>query len=117
MAFAALTLCQLFHAYDARSEDRSLFSVGVLSNPYMNRAFLAGLAMQLAVLCLPPLQTLFGVIPLGAAQWLSVLALSLSPVAVCEAAKALSRPARTPPRRLAAQNKVAPRPKMNYNKL
>lgn len=42
MAFATLTLCQLFHAFNVRSEDRSLFAQGALSNPAMNRAFLVG---------------------------------------------------------------------------
>ena len=33
MAFATLTLCQLFHAFNVRSEDRSLLEQGLLSNP------------------------------------------------------------------------------------
>ena len=64
MAFATLTMCQLFHAFNVRSEDRSLFAQGVLSNPAMNRAFLAGMAMQLSVLLLPPLQGVFSVLPM-----------------------------------------------------
>ena len=91
MAFATLTLCQLFHAYDVRSDRRSLRAIGVLSNPAMNRAFLVGLALQLAVLCLPPLQRIFLVISLGGAQWLAVLALAAAPVVICEAAKAVRR--------------------------
>ena len=91
MAFATLTLSQLFHAYDVRSEDKSLFSIGVLSNPAMNRAFLAGLAMQLGVLLLPPMQGIFSVIPLGTVQWLAVAGLAVAPVVICEAAKLLRR--------------------------
>ncbi|MBQ3135072.1 MAG: calcium-translocating P-type ATPase, PMCA-type [Oscillospiraceae bacterium] len=91
MAFATLTLCQLFHAYDVRSEDKSLFSVGVLSNPAMNRAFVIGFAMQLAVLTLPPLQRVFSVVSLGPVQWLAVLGSAVSPVLVCELAKWLGR--------------------------
>ena len=96
MAFATLTLSQLFHAFDARSEDRSLFHIGVLSNPAMDRAFLIGLAMQLAVLCLPPLQAVFGTVSLTPRQWGAVAALALAPVAVCEGAKALARRGRRP---------------------
>lgn len=91
MAFATLTLSQLFHAYDVRSEEKSLFSIGVLSNPAMNRAFLAGAAMQLGVLLLPPLQEIFSVIPLGPVQWLAVAGLAAAPVFICEAAKLLGR--------------------------
>lgn len=42
MAFATLTLSQLFHAFDVRSEETSLFRLGFFSNPAMNKAFLAG---------------------------------------------------------------------------
>lgn len=91
MAFATLTLSQLFHAYDVRSEDRSLFSIGVLTNPAMNRAFLAGLAMQLGVLLLPPLQGIFSVIGLGLPQWLAVAGLAMAPVVICELAKFLGK--------------------------
>ena len=89
MAFATLTLCQLFHAFNVRSEDRSLFAQGVLSNPAMNRAFLAGLAMQLSVLLVPPLQGVFSVVPMTPAQWCTVLALAAAPIPICEWAKAL----------------------------
>ena len=91
MAFATLTLCQLFHAFNVRSEDRSLFAQGVLSNPAMNRAFLAGLAMQLSVLLIPPLQGVFSVTPMDAPQWFTVLALAAAPIPICEWAKARRR--------------------------
>ena len=80
MAFATLTMCQLFHAFDVRSEHHSLFQIGVFSNKAMNRAFLAGLAMQLAVLCFPPLMLVFDTVPMDAAEWLCVLALAAAPV-------------------------------------
>ena len=100
MAFATLTLCQLFHAYDVRSDHRSIFEIGVLSNPSMTRAFLAGALLQCAVLLLPPLQTVFSVVPLNAAEWFTVLALSVTPTVVCEGVKYRRRRARTHARRL-----------------
>lgn len=89
MAFATLTLCQLFHAYDVRSEHHSLLHIGIFSNGAMNRAFLVGLAMQLAVLCLPPLQLVFRTVTLNALQWFTVLGLAVTPVLVCEIGKRL----------------------------
>ncbi len=91
MAFATLTMSQLFHAYDVRSEHESLLSIGLLSNPTMNRAFLIGMAMQLSVLCLPPLQAIFSTISLGLPQWLTVFGLAIAPLFICEIAKALSK--------------------------
>lgn len=87
MAFATLTLSQLFHAFDVRSEDRSLWSIGICSNKSMNEAFLIGLAMQMSVLCLPPLQKIFSVVFLTPIQWLAVLTLAITPVLVCEGIK------------------------------
>ncbi len=91
MAFATLTLSQLFHAFDVRSEHASLFRIGVFANPAMNKAFLAGTAMQLAVLCLPPLMAVFSVVPMTVAQWGTVLALSITPLVICELEKAVRR--------------------------
>ena len=91
MAFATLTLCQLFHAFDARSERKSIFEIGLTSNPAMNKAFLIGMAMQLAVLLAPPLQVVFSTVPLPPRAWGAVLVLALTPVAVCEVVKAVAQ--------------------------
>ncbi len=91
MAFATLTLCQLFHAFNVRSEDQSLFALGLFSNPAMVRAFLIGMALQLSVLLFPPLRGVFSVIGMTAPQWAAVLLLAAAPVPVCEWSKARRR--------------------------
>lgn len=91
MAFATLTFSQLFHAFDVRSETTPLFRLGWFSNPAMNRAFLAGAALQGAVLLAPPLQGVFAVVPMDLAQWGIVLGMALTPLVVCEIEKALRR--------------------------
>ena len=93
MAFATLTFCQLFHAFDVRSEDQSLFRLGLLSNPAMNKAFLVGMTLQLSVLVIPPLMEVFRVCPLSPVEWACVLGLAVLPVVVCELEKAVRRPA------------------------
>ena len=91
MAFATLTMCQLFHAFDVRSERHCLTQIGLFSNPAMNKAFLVGMGMQLAVLCLPPFRKLFSVTAMTGSQWVAVLALSVAPLLVCELEKRLRR--------------------------
>ncbi len=93
MAFATLTFCQLFHAFDVRSEKQSIARIGLLSNPAMNKAFLVGMALQLCVLLAPPLMGVFQVCALNGVEWLVVLALSLTPLVVCEIEKAVRRSA------------------------
>jgi Ca2+-transporting ATPase len=91
MAFATLTMSQLFHAFDVRSEERSLFHIGLFSNGAMNKAFCVGFALQMAVLCFPPLQGMFSVVSLDRAEWLVVFGLALIPLVICECAKAVVR--------------------------
>ncbi|MBP1737208.1 MAG: Cation-transporting ATPase, family [Oscillospiraceae bacterium] len=92
MAFATLTMSQLFHAFDVRSETSSIFKLGIFSNPSMNKAFVVGMLMQLAVLLLPPFQLVFSVVSMTSVQWLAVLGLSVAPIVVCEAVKLAHRP-------------------------
>ena len=94
MAFATLTMCQLFHAFDVRSEDQSIFHIGILSNPAMNKAFVVGMILQLAVLLIPPLMSVFNVCALTAPEWGVVLGLSILPLIVCEIEKAIRRAVR-----------------------
>lgn len=91
MAFATLTFCQLFHAFDVRSETQSIARLGLLSNPAMNKAFLVGMGLQLMVLLAPPFQAIFQVCALNAVEWLVVLGLSLTPLVICEIEKAVRR--------------------------
>ena len=91
MAFATLTFCQLFHAFDVRSETQSIARIGLLTNPAMNKAFLVGMVLQLSVLLIPPLMGVFQVCALNGVEWLVVLGLSLTPLVVCETEKAVRR--------------------------
>ncbi len=94
MAFATLTISQLFHAFDVRSEEHSILHIGLLSNPAMNNAFLVGILLQLAVLLLPPLMNVFQVTHMAMVEWLTVIGLSLTPVIICELEKAVRRASR-----------------------
>jgi Ca2+-transporting ATPase len=81
----------LFHAFNVRSEEKSLFSQGVFSNPAMNQAFLAGMVLQLSVLLLPPLRGVFSVVAMDGPQWLTVFLLAMAPIPICEMSKAVAR--------------------------
>ncbi|HXH81488.1 MAG TPA: cation-translocating P-type ATPase, partial [Candidatus Tectomicrobia bacterium] len=65
MTFTVLCFCQLAHVLAIRSEHESLFTRGLLSNPLLLAAVLLTAAMQLATIYVPPLQPLFGTLPLA----------------------------------------------------
>ncbi len=86
MAFATLALGQLVHAMNIRSS-HSLFTAGFTSNRYMIGAFLGSLLLMLAVLLIPGVQTVFSLVPMNGAAWLTVIGLALAPLVVMEAYK------------------------------
>ena len=73
MAFCTLVFLQLFFVFECRSETQSVFSIGVLGNPYLVLAVLTSTTMQLAVVYLPQLCRLFHTLPLSPSQWTLVL--------------------------------------------
>ena len=91
MAFATLVFCELTRAFAVRSERLSVFQIGLFSNKTMNKAFLAGLVLQLAVLLIPFLQPIFHITVLTGAEWAVVAGLSVVPLIVSELAKLIRR--------------------------
>lgn len=88
MAFAVLSLSQLVHAFNVRSE-RSLFETGFFSNFKMVLSFFVCLFLQVSVIAFPPLSALFKTVPLNSRQWLIVALLSLIPLIAVELEKNL----------------------------
>ncbi len=91
MAFATLVFCELTRAFAVRSERMSVFQIGLLSNKTMNKAFIVGLVLQLAVLLIPVLQPVFHITTLTNIEWLVVIGLSLVPLVVSEITKVIKR--------------------------
>ena len=73
MAFATLVLAQLLHAFDCRSEHRSIWEVSLWRNPYLTGAVALSTLMLLAAIYVPPLARAFQTVPLAPVQWLPVL--------------------------------------------
>jgi Ca2+-transporting ATPase len=68
MVFTVLVIAQLFHCLAIRSEQLSLASIGLFSNPALVVAILVTVLAQLAVIYLPPLNTVFRTQPLSGTQ-------------------------------------------------
>jgi Ca2+-transporting ATPase len=64
--FTTLTLAQLGHVLVVRSETRSLFSMGLRSNPWLSAAVFGTVALQLAAVYAAPLNALLSTRPLHA---------------------------------------------------
>ncbi|CAG0989143.1 H+-transporting ATPase [Anaerolineales bacterium] len=65
MIFTSLAFMQVFQALASRSSKDSLFKLGVLSNPLLAGMALLVVALQMAVMYIPPLAGFFEVVPLS----------------------------------------------------
>jgi len=91
MVFTTLGLAQMGNALAVRSERKSLFQLGLLSNKYLLGAVILTILAQLAVVYVPLLQPVFGTMSLSLGQLGLVLALSAIPFVVVEIGKAIAR--------------------------
>lgn len=87
IAFVVLSGTQLIHALNMRSSDKSIFKIGLFSNMYLIYAMVVGIALQMAVIYIPPIARMFNVIPLTLADWGLVIVLSLIPLVINEIIK------------------------------
>ncbi len=83
MAFSVLAISQLVHAVNLRSR-RSVLGMSPLSNPYLAGSLLLVLGVQIAVVQLPFLSSVFDTVPLAGGQWLWVAGLCIVPLLFCE---------------------------------
>ena len=88
MAFATLTLARLFHGFNCRGE-KSIFRLGLFSNPASVGAFVLGVLLLSLVLFVPALHGLFAVADITGMQALTILGLALAPTVIVQIIKAL----------------------------
>ena len=90
MAFTTLIFFQLFNVFNARSDERSAFA-GLSSNRWLLAAIVFSLAMQVAVVYAPFMQSAFGTVAIDAGDWLQCAAVASSVLWLREAWKLVAR--------------------------
>ncbi|HHU32878.1 MAG TPA: calcium-translocating P-type ATPase, SERCA-type [Clostridia bacterium] len=91
MAFLTMSFSQLVHAFNARSFEHSLFTMGFGTNRALVGAFFASAALQLIVIFVPFLRDIFETALLSSGDWAVVIGLSLVPLLVVEVIKVIKR--------------------------
>ncbi|MGB9892809.1 MAG: calcium-translocating P-type ATPase, SERCA-type [Candidatus Saccharicenans sp.] len=90
-AFIVLSVSQLFHSFNCRSQMKSLFKLGIFSNLKLVYAFLVSLTLQLSVVYGPAFQKIFKTQNLTWFDWILVLILSSLPLWAMEGLKLLNK--------------------------
>jgi Ca2+-transporting ATPase len=87
LAFAVLSLSQLFHAFNMRHRTKSIFQVGVFTNPWLVGALVVGALLQCGVICIPVIAGVFKVTVLSLRDWGLVLLFAIAPLVINELVK------------------------------
>ncbi len=88
MAFLVLSLSQVVHSFNMRS-DHSVFKIGVFSNKNLNSATLLSTVLVAVIAFVPQLADIFGLTQLSVQLYLLALGLAFVPLVVLEITKAL----------------------------
>ena len=91
ICFVTLLLTRLVHAHNSRSEKRSLFEIGVLTNRWLWGAIGLSLLLMILVTYMPALQGVFNTYSMTAAEWGICFGFALTILVVVEVAKAFRR--------------------------
>lgn len=78
IAFCSVVVFEWLVAFNARSDEITIFGLGVFHNIWLSRAVLLAVFLQLAVIYLPPLQMAFKTVPLGVQEWAIAIAPGVS---------------------------------------
>lgn len=89
MAVNVIVFGELFYLFNCRSLTRSVFRIGLFTNPAAIGGALGMIALQLAFTYAPPMNRLFGTAPIGWAAWGAILLFGLALYLIVEAEKRL----------------------------
>jgi Ca2+-transporting ATPase len=91
VAFATIIFFELFHTFNVRSWNKSIFNKDFFSNKYLFGGVVLSSLLTVLVIYLAPLQRIFGTTALNVFDWLLVLVVSLGVVFFVEIQKTLIR--------------------------
>jgi Ca2+-transporting ATPase len=69
LAFCSMVAFEWFRAFNARSDEYTVFKLGILRNRWLLMSISVAIALQMAVIYVPFLQVAFRTVPLGLDRW------------------------------------------------
>lgn len=93
MAFLTMSMCEIFHSFNMRSQRGSVISMSLHGshNFFLFGAMIASLVLTTAVIEVPFLANAFGFTPIGFAEYAVSLALAFSVIPIVELVKLIQR--------------------------
>lgn len=91
LSLSVLVAIEMFNAANALSEDNSLVTVPVWTNPWLLMAMAVSFGLHFLILYVPVLAEIFSIVPLSLNEWLLVLLYSLPVILIDEVLKFIGR--------------------------
>lgn len=93
MAFLTMSMCEIFHSFNMRSQRGSVIGMSLRGshNMFLFGAMVVSLVLTTAVIEVPFLASAFGFTPIGLAEYAVSLALAFSVIPIVEAVKFVQR--------------------------
>jgi Ca2+-transporting ATPase len=91
VAVTTMVFFQFFQAWNSRSELQSIFSIRLMSNPFLFYSMIAAFFAQLAVLYVPALQWVFRTEPISMDEWTQIVMVACTVIIAVEVDKWLRR--------------------------
>ena len=91
VAFCTLALAQIWHVFNMRASQGSLFDNEIVRNVWIWLALGLCLMLTIAAVYLPPLSNVLRLTDPGRSGWLLILAFSLAPLFVAPAVRYVAR--------------------------
>ena len=90
MAFLTMSMCEIFHSFNLRSQRKSVFSLKK-QNMILWAAMIGSLVLTTAILEIPFLANAFGFMPIGLAEYGIAMGLAFLVIPVVEIVKFIQR--------------------------
>lgn len=84
LTFTVMVLAQLFHALNNRSEDRSIFALGLWTNKPLLATIGLSVLLQAGIVTWPSLQSIFKVAPFDPEHWVLAIGIGTLPLVAME---------------------------------
>ena len=91
MAFISLCIIQLFHSYNLKRQDNSIFHKDVFDNKWLNISFIVGTGLVLLITLIPAFHGIFDIASLNAAEWFIALGCAFAVIPLVEIKKLIEK--------------------------
>ena len=91
MAFISLCIIQLFHSYNLKRQDNSIFHKDVFDNKWLNISFIVGAGLVLLITLIPAFHGIFDIASLNAAEWFIALGCAFAVIPLVEIKKLIEK--------------------------